>query len=179
MDLGGKMEDHPPEIIQSIPDPVENKNEQLNNALDHLDEPDAVPNEPANEPEGWDDELWMDGDAGLQDWMDPFSMESEILVNIPEDANELYFFALFLPYELLQNIVDETNRYAGSYIDSLKAGDNLRPKSRFNLWPEEGIDLDVLKQFIALTFQFGLVKKENLKTYWSLDVLSPPFPSLQ
>lgn len=34
-----------------------------------------------------------------------------------------------------------------------------------------------MKSFIALTFYFGIMKKENLKSYWSTDdVLHTPFP---
>ena len=39
------------------------------------------------------------------------------------------------------------------------------------------ITIEKLKKFIALTFYFGVVKKDNVKSYWSTDsILSTPFP---
>ena len=88
-----------------------------------------------------------------------FIENSSILVDVPDDADELYFFSLFINDDLLNNVVLETNRYAKDYITVEKETGRLPPKSRFRSWPEEGITIEKLKKFTALTFYFGVVKK--------------------
>ena len=76
----------------------------------------------------------------------------------------------------MQNIIMKTtlessrnfmkyNRYAAAFL--LKNADKLGPKSRFKLWKEGGVSIGKLKKFLALTFYFGMVQKQNLKSYWS------------
>ena len=96
---------------------------------------------------------------------------------VPDDADELYFFSLFINDDLLNNVVLETNHYAKDYITVEKETGRLPPKSKFRSWPEEGITIEKLKKFIALTFYFGVVKKDNIKSYWSTNsISSTPFP---
>ena len=76
---------------------------------------------------------------------------------------------MFINNELLNNVVLETNRYAKDYITAEKEKGRLPPKSRLRSWPEKGITTDKLKKFIALMFYFGVIKKDNVKSYWSTD----------
>ena len=111
------------------------------------------------------------------EWLPEFAEDSSFLVDIPDDADELYFLSLFMSDELVDTILLETNRYARTYIDKELAAGRLPPRSRFRYWPNNGITLEKLKAFIALTFYFGVVKKDNVKSYWSTDdVFSTPFP---
>ena len=66
--------------------------------------------------------------------------------------------------EVLDNLVFEMNEYASWYIEKLTNTGKLAPKSRFRIWTEDGIDKVKIKKFIALTFYFGLVKKDNVKS---------------
>ena len=105
-----------------------------------------------------------------------FNQHSGFLIDIPDEVNEMYFFLLFLTDDVLADIVLQTNKYADLFLQ--KEGENLPPKSRFRQWPEGGITVTDLKTFIALTFYFGVVKKENVKSYWSTDsVYSTPYPA--
>ena len=84
---------------------------------------------------------------------------------------------MFITDGLLNNVVLETNRYAKDYITVKKEKGRIPPKSRFRSWPEEGITIEKLKKFIALTFYFGVVKKDNVKSCWSTNsILSTQFP---
>lgn len=94
-------------------------------------------------------------------WIGDFVQQEPFLVDIPEDADELYFLSIFMTDHVLQNITEETNRYAKRYIDEAKACDKLPQKSRFRQWPEEGMTVNDLKLIIALTFYFGIVKKDS------------------
>ena len=74
---------------------------------------------------------------------------------------------MFITDGLLNNVVLETNRYAKDYITVKKEKGRIPPKSRIRSWPEEGITIEKLKKFIALTFYFRVVKKDNVKSCWS------------
>lgn len=125
-------------------------------------------------PNDWDGTKWKDGNIETP-WIPQFANEGRFLINIPDDADELYFFTLFVTDEVLQSIVTETNRYAAEFLE--KNHEKLKPKSRFRLWKKD-LSVDKLKKFIALTFYFGVVQKRNVKSYWSTDsIYSTPFPS--
>ena len=93
------------------------------------------------------------------------------MLDVPAEADKLYFFSLFITDGLLNNVVLETNRYAKDYITVKKE------KGRIRSWPKEGITIEKLKKFIALTLYFGVVKKDNVKSCWSTNsILSTRFP---
>ena len=104
-----------------------------------------------------------------------FTATPGINFDIPEDANELYFFKLFFTNEFLDYLTDETNRYGHDFFQVNK--DKLRPSSDFKKWPENGISLGKMTTFLALTLYFGIMKKDLLKSYWSTNsVLIKPLP---
>jgi len=99
----------------------------------------TAPPLPKDIPIGWDSAKWTDEDTNFT-WMDQFTLESKITIDIPDDADEEYFFSLFVPDELFVDIITETNRYAKAYIDHEEAANKLPPRSRFRLWPENGVE---------------------------------------
>ena len=155
------------DIEESFDKVYENISEDL--AGETLNVPDTNKNpqkknsDVAHTPPGWDDNNWVDGDVHLE-WLPEFAEDSSFLVDIPDDADELYFLSLFMSDELVDTILLETNRYARTYIDKELAAGRLPPRSRFRYWPNNGITLEKLKAFIALTFYFGVVKKDNVKS---------------
>ena len=131
-------------------------------------------------PDGWDMKLWKKGDTKLQRGdtklqpLPKFTAETRFNFITPDDANELYFFKLFFTDELLESVTLETNKYAFEYLQKNK--DRLKEHSNFKKWPENGISEDKMTLFIPLTFYFGIVKKDLLCHYWSVDsVMSTPF----
>ena len=61
-------------------------------------------------PDGWDDRNWIDGDIDLS-LFPQFIENSSVSVDVTGDADELYFFSLFI-----NNVVLDTNHYAKDYI---------------------------------------------------------------
>ena len=143
-------------------------NDQHQNIENHEHADTDTPEPSMDSPDGWDISFWKEGSKSPT-WIGDFSREAGLLINIPEDANELDFFKIFLTNDVLESITNETNEYARNYIESAMAANNLKESSRFKLWPEDGISVDDMKSFIALSFYFGLVNKENVKSYWSTD----------
>ena len=91
------------------------------------------------------------------------------LPDIPIDANELFFI------KLIDTLVKETNRYAKLYLNLHK--EDLKLNSNFLAWPKDVIDIDKMLLFSALTYFMGIVKLDQLRSYWSTHgVLSLPFP---
>ena len=125
-------------------------------------------------PTDFDMNHWKKGDINL-DPLPAFTGSPGINIDIPENATELDFFKLFITDDIVDSITLETNMYAFDYL--LKYKDTLKPKSNFKRWPEAGITEEKIMTFIALTFYMGIVKKDLLRSYWSIDsVLSTPFP---
>ena len=156
--------------------PVGTVNDDQSIELDNP-QPNIQAKKTANDvPDGWDMDNWKLGNADL-DWLPEFEINEGLLIDLPADATELDFLFIFLTDEVLDSIVLETNKYAANYIEREAAAGRLPPKSRFRLWPEYGITRDRLKVFLALTFYFGIIKKDNVKSYWSTDcIFDTPFP---
>ena len=85
-------------------------------------------------------------------------------------------FLLFLTENVLQSFVNETDKHAETFLTTEK--DTLPQHSRFKQWKDDGISVKDMKVFIALTFYFGILKKQNLNSYWTKnEVYHTPFPS--
>ena len=87
-------------------------------------------------PDAWDMNLWKKGDTKLQP-LPKFTAEPGFNFIIPDDANELYFFKLFITDQLLELVTLETNKYASEYLQKNKG--RLKEHSNFKKWPENGI----------------------------------------
>lgn len=87
------------------------------------------------------------------------------------DCDELFFLKCFITDEMISVIADETNRYAAQFF----AVKTLKANSRFKKF-KDVTDADV-RAFLALVFYMGIVRKSNLKDYWTSDpVLCTSFP---
>ena len=76
--------------------------------------------------------------------------------------------------EIVECLLEDTNRYASLYLFLHK--ENLKPTSDYNAWPKEGITKSKML-FLTLTYYMGIVKKDSLWSYWTIDsVSSTPFP---
>ena len=93
--------------------------------------------------------------------------------DVPPDANELFFFNKFTSDAVIQDMTYQTNLYAEQFFE--KNMHKLTEKSRLKRFIG-GISEDKIKLFLCLIFYMGLVKKNDVKDYWSTDViLSTPF----
>ena len=117
-------------------------------------------------PDHWNMNKWKHRDHPLKP-LPQFTATPSINFDIPEEAHELYFFDLFFTDELLEYLTVETNMCAHDFFQVNK--DKLRPSSGFKKWPENGISSGKMREFLAVTFYFGIVKKDLLKSYWSTN----------
>ena len=71
------------------------------------------------------------------------------------------------------------NFYAKQYFDTNRG--NIQPKSRMWMFPfEEGMLQDHMITFLAIMFLMGIIKRNNIKEYWSTDesITAPFIPRL-
>ena len=152
-----------------------NNNDAVNN-VENNDEP-AVSkkkNPDADAPAGFKMAKWKKGDTENMAEL-PFTGKPGFNVDIPEDANELFFLTLFLSEEIIDSLTLETNMYGFDFLTANEG--KLGSHSRFLKWPEQGIKVEKMLAFIALMYYMGVVKKDLIQHYWSIDAtLSTPFP---
>ena len=95
-----------------------------------------------------------------------FTDISKINVDVPEDADVIFFVDLFITEELIDMIAGQTNLYAEQYRDT---NPNLPRNSRagrcYNVTNRE------MKDFIALLLLTGIIQKPEINHYWSTDPL--------
>ena len=79
-----------------------------------------------------------------------------------------------MDHDVLQLVVTETNRYAEQQIDAMIADGRMKRHSRAKKWKD--VEEDELKQFLALMFLTGVIKKPEIQQYWSTDaIMATPF----
>lgn len=155
--------------------------DESHNEVEYQDEPDDV--QPTAKrrktakkdvmPPGFDLNLWKDGDHPLVGLPEFDEGTTGFGFDIPDNADELYFFKQFVTDELLEYITYQTNLYAAQYFEVNL--NKLSEKSRIRKFIG-GTDVDRILVFICLTYYMGLVKKPDIKNYWSLDeMLETPF----
>ena len=92
----------------------------------------------------------------------PFTGEAKLMVEMDE-FDPIDFFILFVNDDFLNVIVTETNRYAETRL----ANDGLPEFSRVKKW--RPVDLEEMKVFFGLVIAMGLVQKNDIQDYWSVD----------
>ncbi|XP_056397299.1 piggyBac transposable element-derived protein 4-like [Hyla sarda] len=113
------------------------------------------------------------GPSAISEW----APASNFIPNLPEfvatagirvdtvGLKEADFFQLFFSEELINLIVEETNRYAEQFIAANPQAYHARP---YQWTPTNALEL---KTFFALLFNMGIVKKPTIRSYWSNDML--------
>ena len=88
--------------------------------------------------------------------------------------NPADYLELFLDEEVLDLVVNETNRYADQQIDEMIASGRMKRHSRAKKWNE--VTREEMKQFLGLMFLTGIIQKPELQLYWSTEsVLATPY----
>jgi len=125
------------------------------------------PNQPASivpEDENDEGDNWKSDQPNIKDF--PFDEEVGLKVDVPDDANPMFFFKLLLTDEFLDDLVSNTNEYPNKLSNSSRP---LRRRSMLNLWKD--VSSDEMRKFIGLIFSMGLISLPSYKKYWSKDVL--------
>ncbi|KAL8581158.1 hypothetical protein ACOMHN_033605 [Nucella lapillus] len=76
----------------------------------------------------------------------------------------LDFFMDIFDDQLLDPIVDQTNKYA---TENIAARGVLKENSLFKRWPEAGITKNDLLGFLTICVHMALVHKSHVSDYWS------------
>ena len=97
---------------------------------------------------------------------------------LPADsATPLDYFHQFIPSTLIKTIVNETNTYAGQWIDTNDQYLQAHPRSRVHNWIKQGQTTEEeLKAFFALIINMGLIKKPDIESYWNTTHESQKIP---
>ena len=98
----------------------------------------------------------------------PFTGTPGFNVEMPDNTYELYFLKLFFNEEIIASLTLQTNKYAVDFIqanNAQKFGDH----SRFSEWPKDGIKTNKMLALIALAYYMGIVKKDLIILYWSIE----------
>ena len=114
LDLFNNIFDDPDDIVNNAFELNDNHHPADNNVdRQDLDMDDEV--EPVNDnndqnclPEGLDSNKWKQGDRNMA-WLPEFTFDKSFLMDIPDDADELYFLMLVLTEDVLQSFVSETS----------------------------------------------------------------------
>ena len=115
---------------------------------------------------------WALGDIDRQDYNFQGRRGFGPGVDLPDDPCVSDFVEIFIQEEDFLSVQEETNRYAAQFLD----GRELPAYSRYNKWPQEGVSVEDMKCFLALTVAMGLVVQEDIADYWSTDpLLRTPF----
>ena len=107
----------------------------------------------------------------------PFTGTPGFKVEIPDDSEELYFLKLLVDEVIIASLTLQTSEYAADFIKT--NAQKLGEHSRFSKWPKDGIKTNKMLAFIALTYYMGIVKKDLITSYWSIDsTIATPFPRM-
>jgi len=104
----------------------------------------------------------------------PFQGEEKLNADLPPNATALDFFRLYLTDEIVNLIVEQTNKYAEQYISS----NDIKRHSPVNNWSPTN-DKEMIA-FLGLCMLIGVVYKPHLPLYWSTDAIyqTDIFPSV-
>lgn len=84
-------------------------------------------------------------------------------LNLPADADPIQYFLLFFNDDIMNDIINETNRYAREKISKLQ----LSPRSIWHKWSD--VNLIEMRAFLGLVINMGLISLPDIKDYWSGD----------
>ncbi len=84
--------------------------------------------------------------------------------------NPIDFFRLMIPDSILEEIVRQTNLYAEQFFEN----NNIRPRSRAQMWDSLQHNLPELKKFLSLILIMESIHYPAIEDYWST---SWPFAS--
>jgi hypothetical protein len=85
--------------------------------------------------------------------------------NVPSENLELYIFKHIFDEDLVQHIVDETNKFYHFLVNSTV----LSKHSKLGKWKDT--NLNEMYIFFSLMLLMPHIKKNNIKDYWSTSVL--------
>ena len=100
----------------------------------------------------------------------PFIGNSGVNVKLQNKTNVAEIFESFIEGEIIELIVNETNKYADNYIDEKPGSGKMRRKSRDLLW-KESTNSGEVRIVLGIVILQGIVQKLNIDYYHSTNPL--------
>ena len=100
----------------------------------------------------------------------PFIDNSGVNINLQNKTNVAEIFESFIDGEIIELIVNETNKYADNYIDEKRRSGKMRRKSRDLLW-KESTNPGEVRIVLGIVILQGIVQKPNIDYYHSTNPL--------
>ena len=66
-----------------------------------------------------------------------------------------------------RTLLNNTKAYGEGYLRGMQDWIQRHPRSRFRRWNVDDINITMLKKYIGLCINMGLVRKKNVKDYWA------------
>ena len=143
-------------IDSSEVEPFDNEDDQMNDEIE-------VQNT-SQDSSSWTDQSQIDRSAF------PFIGNSGVNVNLQNKTNVVEIFESFIDSEIMELIVNETNKYADNYIDEKRRSGKIRQKSRDLLW-KESTNPGEVRIVLGNVILQGIVQKPNIDYYHSTNPL--------
>ena len=93
-----------------------------------------------------------------------FTETEKLHVEVPDNADPMFFFYLLCPQQFFTDMVFYTNQYAETVINSSRP---LRRRSRLDDW--NPVDVPEMKKFVGVLLMMGVVRLPSYQKYWSTD----------
>ena len=118
------------------------------------------------------DDNWSEEPPTIQTF--PFTETPGMKVDVPADADPMFFFNLIFTENFVEKLVKNTNEHTDKVINASRL---LRRRSTWNNW--KNVDVDEMKN-IGIIFNMGIIALPAYKKYWSTNIFykNKHFPSV-
>src|SRR5215510_10982714 len=90
----------------------------------------------------------------------PFTGNLGVQFSVENEADVMSYFDRYIPFELIEIVVEQTNLYAQQQIAKM-------PRKRAHSVEWKPVTVIKMKKFLGLIFVTGIVRKPKLELYWS------------
>ena len=85
----------------------------------------------------------------------------------PRNSSPIEYFFLLFTAATFKMLLNNTKAYGKEYLRGMQAWIQRHPRSRFRRWNVDDMNITMLKKYIGLCINMGLVRKKNVKDYWA------------
>ena len=97
---------------------------------------------------------WAKNNPSVRNFV--FNENSGMNIDVPDNANPVYFFELLLTEQFIQELVT---------IKTIKSSCPLRRRSNWGTWKD--VTVDEMRKFIGIVFAMIFLSLPSCKKYWS------------
>ena len=85
----------------------------------------------------------------------------------PRNSNPVDYFLLLYTVATMRTVLQNTREYATQVFGDMAGWIARHPSSRMRRWSLGDVTLELLKRYIGLCINMGLIRKKNVEDYWS------------